>query len=164
MSTSASHKRLEVDGSCLHSALAKIAGNRYRYDQHLTEEESRRHEVRDIFGKFACHVCRPSNPRIWYSGVICTELYLSHDNRYRALLHSQKCKRCNQYAEPEVDEERYAQKVKSALDLWTGERERIEPDPDHVRHTGPHDSRRCHGCEKGVCTRSDKHPSRRKLF
>ncbi|KAF9286480.1 hypothetical protein BGZ88_009051 [Linnemannia elongata] len=145
----------DFDGAYLHPAVAQVAGYRYTYDKYLAADESVRIGARSIVGHFTCYTCQPTNHdgyRIWYSAVICTEFYLSPYNNYKAILHAQQCKKCDQYAKPEVDIENYICKVISTLDLWTGRRDAYWSEGYRVTR-GPHDENRCHGCQVGVCAR-----------
>ncbi|KAF9361033.1 hypothetical protein BGX26_006355 [Mortierella sp. AD094] len=105
----------QVDGATLHGSLVAEAKYDLEYDSSLDKAMSDvRYGERSIVGNFTCKYCRPSHPRTWASGVISTELWLARNsnlNRYRAMLHSQKCKRCNRYAEPEVDIDNYVRKA-----------------------------------------------------
>lgn len=146
---------LDFDGAYLHPAVAQIVGYRYKYDKYLSADESVRIGARSIVGHFTCYTCQPSvadGYRIWHSAVICTELYLSPHNDYKAILHSQQCNRCDKYAKPEVDIENYICKVISTLDLWTGRRDAYWSEAYRVTR-GRHDEDRCHGCQVGVCAR-----------
>lgn len=144
----------EIDAAEHHAALAKAPeGNQYKYDPKLTAEGCRKHSVRDMCGRFVCSPCKSKKQHTWGSGVICTELFLSRTNTYRAVFHGQQCKRCNKYGKLELDVEKYVERVLDTFELWRGLRAARTPDP-HVT-TGPHDSSRCHGCELGICTKSD---------
>ncbi|KAF9117841.1 hypothetical protein BGW39_001751 [Mortierella sp. 14UC] len=146
---------LDFDGAYLHPAVAQVVGYRYRYDKYLAADESVRIGARSIIGHFTCHTCQPTSDdgyRIWTSAIICTELYLSPYDDYRVILHAQQCKRCDEYAQPEVDLENYICKVISTLDLWTGRRDAAWSEDWRVSR-GPHDENRCHGCQVGVCVR-----------
>ncbi|KAF9544725.1 hypothetical protein EC957_011731 [Mortierella hygrophila] len=148
-------KSHDFDGAEFHPAVAQVAGYRYKYDKFLAADESVRIGARSIVGHFTCNNCQPTihdGYRIWYSAVICTELYLSPHNYYRAIMHAQQCKKCDQYAKPEVDIENYICKVISTLDLWTGRRDAYWSEEYRVTR-GPHDEDRCHGCQVGVCVR-----------
>ncbi|KAF9117842.1 hypothetical protein BGW39_001752 [Mortierella sp. 14UC] len=137
----------EFDGGYLHAAVAREAGN-YKYKQDLTQATEVIHDgSRSTFGRFSCH--KP-HPRSWSSGKICIEIFLASDDRYRTILHAQQCRGCGVYVKPEIDEESYAKKVVGALELWTGRRERQEP--SDFKRTPPHDRKRCHGCQIGVCS------------
>ncbi|KAF9932566.1 hypothetical protein FBU30_007868 [Linnemannia zychae] len=147
---------LDYDGAYLHPAVAQVIGYRYRYDKYLTADESIRIGARSIVGHFSCSNCQPidhDRHRTWYSAVICTKLYLSPHNDYRAIIHSQQCKKCNSYVQPKVDIENYICKVVSTLDLWTGRRDAYWSEGYKVTR-GPHDEERCHGCQIGVCVRN----------
>ncbi|KAF9361032.1 hypothetical protein BGX26_006354 [Mortierella sp. AD094] len=142
----------EIDGAYLHESIATEASYDLAYDDSLEDSmKFVRYGERSVVGNFTCNYCRPGNPRGWVSGVISTELWLytRSPSRYRTLIHSQKCKRCNHYAEPEVDFDNYVRKVVSAFDLWKGLR--VAEEPEYRKPTAPHDSERCHGCEIGVC-------------
>ncbi|KAF9103772.1 Chitin synthase, class 1 [Mortierella sp. AM989] len=132
--------RDEVDGAYLHDALAKEVSYHLLYDKDLGEPA--RHRVRSVVGQFTCMHCRSNKPHVWKSGVIATEMWLSTSNRYRTLLHSQKCKYCNRYAEPEVDVDNYVRKVKWVFDLWKGLRAPEAKDSERHEFTGPHDEDR----------------------
>ncbi|KAF8984267.1 hypothetical protein BGZ46_008440 [Entomortierella lignicola] len=145
----------EVDGVYLHKHLVGKATYSLKYDETLVTRQGVRHSERSIVGQFTCTFCRPENPRIWRSGVISTELWFAgSSNRYRTLLHSQKCRKCERYAEPEVDIDNYVKKVISAFDLWKGKRRAIDYEKREI--TAPHDRQRCHGCAVGVCSRKDQ--------
>ncbi|KAG0018353.1 hypothetical protein BGZ81_010272 [Podila clonocystis] len=146
--------RKEVEGDYLHDALLRQADYELTYDRRLVKSTTVRYSTRSVVGKFVCNTCSTRSPRMWESGVVCTELWFCPgSSRYRTLLHSQQCKRCNQYAEPDVRSGNYFHKVVRALDLWKGLREPARPSSENQNHvhTGHHDSRRCHGCLKGVC-------------
>ncbi|KAF9387320.1 hypothetical protein CPB97_002658 [Podila verticillata] len=144
--------REEVEGDYLHDAVLLRADYDLTYDKSLAKSTTVRYGTRSVVGQFVCTACRPHNPMKWNSGVVCTELWFSPGtNRYRTLLHSQRCKRCNRYAEPELDRGNYVHKIIRALDLWKGLREpELSSSKNRVR-TGHHDRQRCHGCLKGVC-------------
>ncbi|KAG0351547.1 hypothetical protein BG005_008958, partial [Podila minutissima] len=57
---------------------------------------------------------------------------------YRTTIHSQGCRRCGDFAEPQLDLESYTSRVKWVLDLWTGNREAVEP-LKRGGPTGPHE-------------------------
>ncbi|KAG0375745.1 hypothetical protein BGX24_008695, partial [Mortierella sp. AD032] len=59
------------------------------------------------------------------------------------------------YVKPEVDKENYVQKIVSALDLWTGRPARQEP-TSYFNKTPPHDEKRCHACQVGICSRASR--------
>ncbi|KAG0356597.1 hypothetical protein BG005_004465 [Podila minutissima] len=144
--------REEVEGDYLHDVLLQHASYELTYDRSLVKSKMVRYSTRSTVGNFVCNTCTTRNPMMWESGVVCTELWFClGTNRYRTLLHSQKCKRCNQYAEPDVDRDNYVHKVVRALDLWKGLRKPERPFSRNYVRTGPHDSGRCHGCLKGVC-------------
>ncbi|KAK3843129.1 MAG: hypothetical protein J3R72DRAFT_523137 [Linnemannia gamsii] len=148
--------KMEMDaGGKYHTALANAeGGDQYRYDPKLTVQGCRRYGVRNMSGLFVCYICRPNKPHTWTSGIICTELYLSATNSYRAVFNLQMCQLCNRYARPKVDVDKYVAKVLDTFELWTGQREAYVGDAHH-KSTGPHDSSRCRGCLKGICTMSD---------
>ncbi|KAK3810701.1 MAG: zinc-binding domain-containing protein [Linnemannia elongata] len=141
---------MEHDGSHLHSAVVQESGRRYHYNRSLTQATSDRYATRNIVGHFTCYNCPLTNT--WHSGIICTQLFMASNGRYRTILHGQQCRGCESYVEPMVDEENYAKKIVSALDLWTGQRERQVSVSD-FKKTGPHDEERCHGCQIGICSR-----------
>ncbi|KAF9397795.1 hypothetical protein BGX21_008496 [Mortierella sp. AD011] len=123
----------EVDGAYLHDFVEAKATYDLKYDGSLdgVSTKSVRYGERSVVGDFTCNYCRQSDPYVWTSGVISTEiwLYTKSPCRYRTLLHSQKCRRCNRYAEPNVDVDNYARKVTSAFDLWKGLRKAEYQDP-----------------------------------
>ncbi|KAF8942910.1 hypothetical protein BGZ47_005989 [Haplosporangium gracile] len=143
----------EFEGSYLHTTVARESDSRYKYDENLTKATSRRDGSRSILGHFICKTCNP--PHTWYSGSVCTELFLASENRYRTILHAQQCRRCETYTKPGVDEDNYVGKIVSALDLWMKRRERKEP-PSNYRETKSHDEERCHACQTGVGTRQQR--------
>ncbi|KAF8981464.1 hypothetical protein BGZ52_002830 [Haplosporangium bisporale] len=147
--------REEAEGDYLHSAVLLRADYDLTYDKSLSKSTTVRYGTRSVVGQFVCTACQSHRPKMWISGVVCAELWFSPGtSRYRTLLHSQRCKRCNRYAEPELDRDNYVHKIIRALDLWKGLRQPALSSPkNHVR-TGPHDSQRCHGCLKGVCTKT----------
>jgi hypothetical protein len=147
--------KTEIDaGGKYHTALANAeGGDQYEYDPTLTKQGCRRHGIRDMKGRFICYVCQPK-PHVWSSGIICTELFLSDRNTYRAIFNGQKCKLCNRYAKAMVDVDKYVDKVLDTFALWTGQREAYTVDEPH-KSTGEHDSSRCRGCIKGICTKSE---------
>lgn len=150
-------KRDEVDGEYLHEAVAAEAPFQLVYDASLSKNRHR--SVRDMAGTFTCTHCK--KPHAWDSSVIATQVWFDeHRDRYCTLLNCQKCKRCNQYAKLEINEEKYVDRLLNAITLWKGLRER-RMNPDVPKKTGPHDSTRCRGCEKGICgqraSRNDSH-------
>ncbi|KAF9544722.1 hypothetical protein EC957_011728 [Mortierella hygrophila] len=143
----------EFDGADLHAAVIRGSGHRYKYNQQLSNDTSDRPgQSRFIVGSFTCTRCSRTRSHTWHSGVICTEIFFTLDDRYRTILHAQQCRRCQAYVKPEVDEDNYVKKIVSALDLWSGRRERLESTGD-FKETDPHDEERCHGCQIGVCKR-----------
>ncbi|KAK3810700.1 MAG: hypothetical protein JOS17DRAFT_821886 [Linnemannia elongata] len=143
----------EFDGADLHAAVVRGSGHHYKYNQKLSNATSdRKDESRYIVGSFTCARCtRPrTGNRTWHSGVICTQVFFTSDDRYRTILHAQQCRRCQAFVKPEVDEDNYVKKIVSALDLWSGRRERLESTWE-FKETDPHDEERCHGCQIGVC-------------
>ncbi|KAF9117840.1 hypothetical protein BGW39_001750 [Mortierella sp. 14UC] len=154
--TRSSKPKTEIDaGGKYHTALAKAeGGGQYEYDSTLTAEGCRRSGVRDMKGLFICYVCQPDEPHVWSSGVVCTELFLSATNTYRVVFNAQQCNLCNRYGRLKVDVNKYVNKVLDTFALWTGQREAYE---DVGTHKGmvEHDSSRCHGCLKGICTKSE---------
>ncbi|KAH7059182.1 hypothetical protein BKA57DRAFT_444195 [Linnemannia elongata] len=144
----------EIDAAEHHAALAKAPeGNQYKYDPNLTAEGCRKHATRNMSGRFVCSPCKFKKQHTWGSGVICTELFLSRSNTYRAVICGQQCKRCNKYGKLELDVEKYVERVLDTFALWRGLREARRPD-SHVSK-GPHDSSRCYGCQRGICNKSD---------
>ncbi|KAF9349988.1 hypothetical protein BGX26_011768 [Mortierella sp. AD094] len=142
--------REEMDADFFHEALAAEATYSLTYDKSLTytvKTKNSKYGSRSIFGMFTCtKKCQHK----WISGKVAVELWLRVDTgRYRVVLHSQKCQRCERYAEPEIEVEAYVLKVIRTFDLWKGLRDSEERDP--VKSTAPHDYDRCHGCEKGIC-------------
>ncbi|KAG0236202.1 hypothetical protein B0O80DRAFT_446804 [Mortierella sp. GBAus27b] len=116
-----------------------------------------RYGERSMFGSFTCRSCTLKNhghAHLWYSGMISTQLWLSlDDKRYRIVINFQKCRRCESYVKPKLDEEKFVNKVIRAFTLWLGLREAEDGWQDDQRLTQPHDQERCRGCEKGVCKR-----------
>lgn len=144
----------KIDAFEYHAALAKAPkGHQYEYDPKLTAEGCRKHDVRNMSGRFVCSPCKSKKQHTWGSGVICTRLFLSRTNTYRAEIYGQKCKRCSKYGKLELDVEKYVAKVLDAFELWRGLREARAP--EHHASTGPHESSLCHGCELGYCTKND---------
>ncbi|KAG0278664.1 hypothetical protein BGZ95_003445 [Linnemannia exigua] len=155
--------KVEIDaGGKYHAALSNAeGGDRYEYDPKLTAQGCRRYGVKNMSGLFTCYACRPNKPHSWGSGIICTELYLSAINTYRVVFNAQMCKLCNRYARPKVDIDRYVAKVVDTFALWTGQRKAHAGNGPH-KSTGPHDSSRCRGCLKGICTMSDANKNKSK--
>ncbi|KAG0292539.1 hypothetical protein BGZ96_004022 [Linnemannia gamsii] len=139
----------EFEGSYLHAVVARESDDRYKYDQNLTKPTSGRSRSKNIVGHFLCNSCTPAYE--WESGIICTELFLGSNDRYRTILHAQQCRRCKAFVKPDVDEENYVKRVVRALDLWTGRREPQKQLFDESKATGRHDDKLCHGCQIGVC-------------
>ncbi|KAF9102968.1 hypothetical protein BGX27_010793 [Mortierella sp. AM989] len=149
----------EFDGFYLHKWLTAEAEYDLKYDKSLTQVKSVKYGERSIIGQFTCTKCRPNKRGGWKSGIISTELWLStSDNRYRTQLNAQQCRGCESYAVPEVDVDNYTRKVISAFDLWKGLRY-AEARTEYKR-TAPHDTKRCYGCKKKVCSRwNDPEPA-----
>ncbi|KAF9544726.1 hypothetical protein EC957_011732 [Mortierella hygrophila] len=144
----------EMDAAEHHAALAEAPkGSQYKYDPNLTAERCRKHDVRNMSGRFVCSPCKFKKQHTWGSGVICTQLFLSRSNTYRAVFFGQQCKKCDKYGKLELDVGKYVERVLDTFELWRGLREARMPDP-HVT-TGPHDSRRCYGCQLGICNKRD---------
>ncbi|KAF9154328.1 hypothetical protein BG015_001241 [Linnemannia schmuckeri] len=150
--------KVEIDAAKHHDALARVdGGDQYKYDPTLTAAGCRKVGVRFMSGLFFCYVCQPNNtnkPRVWSSGKVCTELYLSKDKTtYRAVFNAQQCQVCDRYGRFKVKEKKYVDKVLDTFALWTGQREAYES--EFHKSTGPHDSSRCYGCLKGICVGDD---------
>lgn len=149
-------------GEYLHGSVEKRAGKWYQYNGTLHDTSSNviRNKTRSVVGRFTCNYpnCPSITPRTWKSAGICTQVLLTADGQYKAVIHAQECKFCNKFALPVIDAEAYAQRIVSALDLWTGrrewtgKRERLEPN-ENFGSTWPHDTARCHGCQQGICSR-----------
>ncbi|KAG0000346.1 hypothetical protein BGZ80_006379 [Entomortierella chlamydospora] len=148
-----SSPREEMEADFLHNALTSKATYSLIYDKSIADRTvSRRSKYgpRSMYGIFNC---RGTCWHRWRSGKVAAELWLRVDTgRYRVVLHSQRCQKCDRYAEPEIEVEAYVLKVIRAFDLWKGLRDFEEGDPHH-KSAAPHDYDRCHGCEKGVCSR-----------
>ncbi|KAF9166774.1 hypothetical protein BGX20_000117 [Mortierella sp. AD010] len=135
-----SSPREEMDADFLHDALIRKAAYSLTYDKSITD-------------KTVSRCIKYGLRSIWRSGKVAAELWLRVDTgRYRVVLHSQRCQKCDRYTEPEIEVEAYVLKVIKAFDLWKGLRDFEEGDPHH-KSAAPHDYDRCHGCEKGVCSR-----------
>jgi hypothetical protein len=127
------------------------------YNANLQREEEQR-DTLPMVGTFSCAHCSSHG---WHSGKIATQVWFDDStDRYRTLINCQKCKRCNQYAEPVMDVDIYVERLLSKIYLWKGWRQPILFDGDKT--TGPHDSERCRGCEKGVCKLSRLGPIRQR--
>lgn len=151
----------ETDGRHLHDDVLAHADYDLTYDNSLQHSKGIhqrgtdyvQYSTRSIFGKFKCPQC----PWTWASGKICIEVWFSRNpDRYCTRIHSQKCRECETYAEPQLDTDKYAAKLVDAFDLWKGLRGRREPDEDFSRQTPPHHAERCHGCLVGVCEQAGK--------
>jgi hypothetical protein len=122
------------------------------YDATLNSIE-KKFRTRTMLGSFNCTHC----PKQWPSGKIPTQIWLEQStdrkdptDRYCTLINCQKCQDCERYAEPDIDVENYVRKVVRAIKLWKGLIQGIAPD-NNYHMTGPHDDKRCRGCEKGIC-------------
>ncbi|KAG0292537.1 hypothetical protein BGZ96_004020 [Linnemannia gamsii] len=150
--------QVEIDAAKHHAALARAEGGpQYEYDPTLTAKGCYRFGVRTMSGLFICYACKHRNdgiPRVWTSGAVCTELYLSKDNTYRVVFNAQRCRECENFGRFKVQEKKYVDRVLDIFALWTGQREAHESTGPH-KSTGPHDSDRCYGCYKGICPWSD---------
>ncbi|KAG0042045.1 hypothetical protein BGZ83_000966 [Gryganskiella cystojenkinii] len=169
----------EYDGFRLHVPLSLAATDACKsydlvYDRNLHASPRRggrygsssgnvRTYERSMFGLFTCTSCRSSGrARVWTSAQISTEYWFSISKdvsgdmavQYRVLIHAQKCRGCEQYMEPKLDQAKYVEKTLKAFDLWTGCRPAEEGDSgDEGKLTPPHDKARCHGCLVGRCHR-----------
>jgi len=166
----ASNQRSVIDGSSLHDDLAAAAVNGCMnftlvYDRSLRENQlSVSARSRGMFGRFHCTSCiQKGIPREWSSAVVCTEFLLSIPTgrlnkavRYQCSIHSQKCRGCEKYMEPDLDRNQYTQKALRAFELWTGNREAEDSDDRVVGSQKPHDRARCHGCQVGKCRLDQK--------
>ncbi|KAG0057346.1 hypothetical protein BGZ83_011589 [Gryganskiella cystojenkinii] len=86
--------------------------------------------------------------------------------KYRILIHAQKCQFCENFVEPEVNLANFVERMIKTFDLWTGRRDplpfRRPVEIDSRRGILPHDERRCHGCEIGVCGIGEQQRQRRR--
>ncbi|KAK3826157.1 MAG: zinc-binding domain-containing protein [Benniella sp.] len=147
----------ELDGEYLHSAVSAEASFNLVYNANLQRGEEQRATL-PMVGTFACTHCSSKG---WHSGNVATQVWFEKStDRYRTLINCQKCKKCNQYAEPVMDVHIYVERLLSKFYLWKGLRDPIIP-PDDDKSTGPHDSERCRGCEKGVCRFSERRTRQR---
>ncbi|KAF9327982.1 hypothetical protein BG006_008774, partial [Podila minutissima] len=113
--------RKEVDGEPLHEHIANILDYHVSYDKNVYCRSLRERSLA-IFGKLRCP--RPTCRKKWASGICATVLEFSPPSMtYRTTIHSQGCRACGDFAEPQLDLESYTSKVKWVLDLWTGNRE-----------------------------------------
>lgn len=144
----------ETNGRHLHNDVLAQADYHLMYDDNLKHSNGAnnvRYSTRSVFGWFECLQCRRHKPWAWNSGKICVEIWFCRNpDRYRSLIHSQKCCRCESYAEPQLDTGSYTTKLVDAFDLWKNLRDRRKPNDD-FRQTPPHHPDRCHGCLVGVC-------------
>ncbi|KAG0018352.1 hypothetical protein BGZ81_010271 [Podila clonocystis] len=144
----------ETDGRHLHNEVLAQADYHLTYDNRLkclNRTNYVRYSTRSIFGTFECLQCRRHKPWTWKSGKICVEIWFSRNpDRYSTRIHSQKCSKCESYAEPQLDTVSYSTKLVDAFNLWKGLRDRRQPN-DEIRQTPPHHPHRCHGCLVGVC-------------
>ncbi|KAF9307318.1 hypothetical protein BGZ74_007129 [Mortierella antarctica] len=151
------HEVKEIDGLSLHGAVLQGSSTFLVYDANLTNSRLTKYATRSVVGHFACNHCRPLDPWVWKSEDICTELwYAPVSGRYRTQLHSQKCKKCDAFAEPQVDLDDYVCKLTGVFQSWKDERPPGYLGQENDIWTDPHDSERCHGCLKGVCPKGDK--------
>ncbi|KAG0070686.1 hypothetical protein BGZ92_004410, partial [Podila epicladia] len=138
-----------TDGHHLHNEIIAHADYHLTYDnglEYLKGMNNVRYSTRSVFGRFECLQCLRPKPWAWNSGKICVQIWFSRNpDRYMTRIHSQKCRRCESYAEPQLDTDSYATKLVDAFDLWKGLRDRRKPGDD-FRPTPPHDTYRCHGC------------------
>ncbi|KAG0022549.1 hypothetical protein BGZ81_008485 [Podila clonocystis] len=137
--------RTEVDGEPLHEHVSNVLDYHVSYDKNIYGATLRRSLA--VFGTLRCP--RPTCRKQWVSGICATVLEFSRSSMtYRTTVYSQKCRTCGDFSEPKLDVESYANKVKWVLDLWTGNREAVEPSqrrgPD-----GPHEEDLCCACSKG---------------
>ncbi|KAF9439123.1 hypothetical protein BGZ76_011361 [Entomortierella beljakovae] len=155
---------LEVDGAFLHDHVTDEASYNLTYNINLNPNKER---SLSVLGHFICGTPRCKN-RKWTSGIVATVLeYSSYNSSYKTTIHAQRCARCEEYAEPNVDATAYASRVVHTIDLWKGLRERSNLTYDGP--DGPHDEGRCHACEINKCPwkmksfsvkASDKHRAR----
>ncbi|KAI8602935.1 hypothetical protein EDD21DRAFT_56689 [Dissophora ornata] len=144
--------RLELDGEFLHVHVSNDeAPFDVAYDRDLYSRANRTRSLA-IFGSFVCLTQR-CNRNKWVSGIVATSLeFCRQSNSYKTTLFAQKCRKCDEYAEPTVDESSYARKVVWTLSLWKGLREREEEPLDSIKSpTGPHDFERCYACKLNKC-------------
>lgn len=147
----------EIDGQALHGAVLQGSSAFLVYDAGLANSRLTKYTTRSVIGYFACKTCRPSDPWVWKSEDICTELwYAPVSGRYRTQLHSQKCKKCGAFSEPQADLEDYVRKLTGVFQSWRNEGLPEYAHQENEIWTDPHDSGRCHGCLKGVCPKGDK--------
>lgn len=117
------HEVKEIDGLSLHGAVLQGSSTFLVYDANLTNSRLTKYATRSVVGHFACNHCRPLDPWVWKSEDICTELwYAPVSGRYRTQLHSQKCKKCDAFAEPQVDLDDYVCKLTGVFQSWKDER------------------------------------------
>ncbi|KAG0018873.1 hypothetical protein BGZ82_000313 [Podila clonocystis] len=137
--------RTEVDGEPLHEHVANILDYHVSYDKDIYGAPRERSLA--VFGTFRCP--RPTCRKPWVSGICATVLEFSRSSMtYRTTIYSQKCRTCGDFSEPKLDLESYTNKVKWVLDLWTGNREAVEPLSQRSGPDGPH--------EEDLCTWSNR--------
>ncbi|KAK3843127.1 MAG: hypothetical protein J3R72DRAFT_441671 [Linnemannia gamsii] len=156
------------NGSALHVYVQELCGYSYTYtyNENLKDVDCKSIKSRSVLANFIC--TNTFCPEIkqgrrggggggerhkWQSGATCVQVFLSRGSQYRTSIYAQQCRRCNQYAKPDVDPEVYAERIFSTLDVLTGRPKRPKRQElytDFV-NKGPHDSARCHACQIGVC-------------
>ncbi|KAK3810702.1 MAG: hypothetical protein JOS17DRAFT_763667 [Linnemannia elongata] len=163
-------QQLELPTYCgqdLHEHVVRHAVDRYQYHRGLSGAPSSSYVIRDetrcVLGWFTCkyQYCPAlyrrnqfSVQRTWRSGSICVRVLVNYNDHYQTIIHAQQCNSCNNFVKPDIDEDVYAKRIVSALDLWTGRRKREAPNTDFVK-TRPHDCARCYGCQTGICPRRE---------
>ncbi|KAG0018351.1 hypothetical protein BGZ81_010270 [Podila clonocystis] len=152
-----SQQAKEIDGRELHGAVLTGSSTFLVYDSNLVNSRLTKYATRSVVGYFACKNCRPLDPWVWKSEDICVELWYSPDSgRYRTQLHSQRCKKCGDFATAQVDLEDYVRKLTAVFQSFKNERLPEYIYQENEIWTDLHDPGRCHGCLKGVCPKGDK--------
>ncbi|KAM3546946.1 hypothetical protein ARSEF1564_000259 [Beauveria bassiana] len=104
----------------------------------------------NVTGKFQCG--NKKCAKKWSSKCIAIVIRLFRDNKYTVLVYHQRCERCDDLAQPTLDET-YEERVAKWLKIWSGIN--VPRVYHESKQTRPHHRSRCEGCKAGHCTRAD---------
>lgn len=105
-----------------------------------------------VMGRFACNT-RSCKTRGWSSKVVAIVIRGYPGNGYNALVFNQSCISCNELGNLKLHQQSYVDRVAYRLKKWAG----VEVEQPHYerKDRGPHESKFCEGCKKGVCPWTD---------